>query len=96
MYFVEKDLGNKSTRDKAPIKLLKTPALMASGISTKLLPKFLNELFDRLKLLLQKKKAGKKSNINNEEIVAVVDKLLEYKCISTKQSSALVELFSKP
>ena len=37
-----------------------------------------NELCDRLKLLVQEKQAGKKSNIMNEEIVAIADKLLEY------------------
>ena len=35
--------------------------------------------FDRMKLLLQEKHAGKNSNIFNDEIVARVDKLLEYK-----------------
>ena len=44
-----------------------------------------NELCDRLKLLLQQKHAGNNSNIINEEIAAIVDKLLEYYCISKKQ-----------
>ena len=44
-----------------------------------------NELCDRLKLLLQEKHAGNNSDINNDEIVAIVDKLLEYRCISRKQ-----------
>ena len=43
-----------------------------------------NETCDRLKLLLQEKHGGNNSNIINEEIVAKVDKLLEYKCISKK------------
>ena len=42
---------------------------MASGISTIFLPENPNELCDRLKLLLQQKKAGKNSDIINEEIV---------------------------
>ena len=60
----------------------------ASGdkrISTILLPKNPAELCDRTKLLLQGKQAGNNSDIINEEIVAKADKLLEYKCISTKQ-----------
>ena len=44
-----------------------------------------DELCDRLKLLLQEKQAGNNSDIINDEIVAIVDKLLEYKCISEKQ-----------
>ena len=43
------------------------------------------ELCDRLKLLLQEKQAGNNSDIINQEIVAMVDKLLEYKFISKKQ-----------
>ena len=40
--------------------------------------------FDIIKLLLQEKHAGNNSDIINEEIIALVDKLLEYKCISKK------------
>ena len=88
MNFDQKAIGKKSTRDKALIKLLKSPGLMvsASGVSkTKFLSSDLDELCDRLKLLLQEKHAGNNSNIINEEIVAIVDKLFEYKCISEKQ-----------
>ena len=38
MFFDEKTSGNKSTRDKSFIRLLKSPAIMASGISTIFLP----------------------------------------------------------
>ena len=44
-----------------------------------------NELCLIIKILLQEKQAGNISNITDEEIVAVADKLLEYKFISTKQ-----------
>ena len=58
----------------------------ASGVSkTIFLSSDPDELSDRLKLLLQEKQAGNNSDIINEEIVAIVDKLLEYKCISKKQ-----------
>ena len=48
------------------------------------------ELCDRLKLLLQEKHAGNISDIINQEIVARVDKLLEYKCITKKQHKQIL------
>ena len=58
----------------------------ASGISkTIVLSSDPDERCDRLKLLLQEKHAGNNSDIINDEVVALVDKLLEYKCISKKQ-----------
>ena len=84
--FDQKAVGNKSTRDRILIKLLKSPAIISSGVSkTIFLSSDPNELCDRLKLLLQEKQAGNNSDINNETIIAIVDKLLEYKCISKKQ-----------
>ena len=76
-----KQKGRKSKRDKTLIELLKSPAIMASGISnTIFLPSDTDELCDRWKLLPQKKQAGNSSNSINEEFVAIVDKLLECKC----------------
>ena len=83
--FDNKQKGPKIDRDKSDIRLLKSPAFMASGISTKLLSSDPNELCNRLKLLLQEKHADNNSDIINKEIIAIVDKLLEYKCISKKQ-----------
>ena len=77
MNFDQKAIGNKSTRDKTLIKLLKSPGLMvsASGVSkTIFLSSDANELRDRLRLLLQEKYAGNNSDIINDEIVAIVDK----------------------
>ena len=88
MHFDLNAPGNKSTRDRKLIKLLNSPGLMvsASGISkTIFLSSDPNELCDRLKLLLQEKHAGNNSDIIDQEIVAIVDKLLEYKCITKKQ-----------
>ena len=88
MKFDTKALGNKSIRDRKLIKLLNSPGLMvsASGIpKTIFLSSDPNELRNRLKLLLQEKHAGNNSDIINQEIVAIVDKLLEYKCISKKE-----------
>ena len=88
MNFDSKAQGNKSTRDRTLIKLLKSPGLMdsASGVSkTIFLSSAPDELCERLKLLLQEKQPGKNSDIINQELVAIIGKLLEYKCISKKQ-----------
>ena len=74
--FDTKALGNRSTRVRTLIKLLKSPDLMvsASGVSkTIFLSSDPDELCDRLKLLLQEKKAGNNSDIFNQEIVAIVE-----------------------
>ena len=86
MNFDRSRIGNKSTRDRTLITLLNSPAILASGISkTIFLSSDPDELCIRLKLLLQEKHAGNNSDIINDEIVAIVVKLLEYKCISKKQ-----------
>ena len=93
MNFDQKAVGKKSIRDRTLIKLLNSPGLMvsASGVSkTIFLSSDANELCDRLKLLLQEKNAGNNSDIINDEIVAIVDKLLEYKCISKKQHKQIL------
>ena len=93
MHFDPKASGNKSTRDRKLIKLLNSPGLIvsASGVSkTIFLSSDANELCDRLKLLLQEKHAGNNSDIINDEIVAIIDKLLEYKCISKKQHKQIL------
>ena len=93
MHFDLKTAGKKSTRDRTLIKLLKSPGLMlsASGVSkTIFLSSDPNELFDRLKLIIQEKHAGNNSNIINNEIVAIVDKILEYKCISKQQHKQIL------
>ena len=93
MHFDERRFGNKSTRDKTLINLLKSPGLMvsASGVSrTIFLSSDPDELCNRLKLLLLEKHAGNNSDIINDEIVAIVDKLLEYKCISKKQHKQIL------
>ena len=91
MQFDERRVGNKSTRDKTLIKLLNSPAIMASGISkTKILSSDPDEFCDRLRLLLQDKHAGNNSDIINDGIVAIVDKLLEYNCISKQQHKQIL------
>ena len=91
MRYDTKSTGRPSVRHESMIRLLDQPAIMASGFSkTIILSSDPNELCDRLKLLLQEKQAGNNSNIINEEIVAIVDKLLEYKCISKKQHKQIL------
>ena len=81
-----KSTGIPSVRHNSMVRLLNQPAIMAFGFSkTIILSSDPNELCNRLKLLLQEKQAGNNSDIINDEIVAIVDKLLEYKCISKKQ-----------
>ena len=93
MNYDTKSTGRPSTRHTSIVNILESPAIMASGISrTKILSFNPNELCDRLKLLLQEKKekAGNNSDIINDEIVAIVDKFLEYKCISKKQHKQIL------
>ena len=93
MHFDLKAVGKKPTRDKTLIKLLKSPGLTVSAsdvAKTIFLSSDPDELCDRLKLLLQEKHAGNNSDLINDEIVAIVDKLLEYKCISKKQHKQIL------
>ena len=54
--------------------------ISVSGISnTKFLTINDDELYDRLTLLLQEKHAGNNSKPFNDKIIAIIDKLLEYK-----------------
>ena len=91
MNYDTKSTGRPSVRHNSMIRLLDQPAITASGISkTLILSSDPNELCDRLKLLLQEKHAGNNSDIINDEIFAIVDKLLEYKCISKKQHKQIL------
>ena len=86
-----KSTGRPSVRHESMIRLLDKPANKASGISkTIFLTSDPNELCDRLKSLLQEKHGGNNSNLIDEEIVIIVDKLLEYKCISKKQHNQIL------
>ena len=75
----------KSTRDRTLIKIPKSPAIMAYGISTKFQPSDSSDFCDKSKLLLQDEHAGSISDMILEDTIAKVDKLLEYKCIYKKQ-----------
>ena len=57
----------------------------ASGVSkTIFLSSDPDKTCDRLKLMLQENQTGNNSDLFNEETVAIVHRLLEYKCISKK------------
>ena len=93
MHFDKRVPGKKTTRDRTLTKLLKTPGLMvsASDVSnTIILSSDLDELCERIKLLQQEKQAGNNSDMINQEIVAIVDKILELKCISKKQHNQIL------
>ena len=91
MNYDTKRTGRPSTRHTSIIKILESPAILASGISkTIILSSDPNELCDRLRLLSQEKHAGNNSDIINDEIFAIVDKLLEYKCIYKKQHKQIL------
>ena len=90
MKFDIKQKGRESSRDKSVKRLRKSPAIMASGVTTIFLSSDPNELCKRLKLLLQEKQAGNSSDKINDEIVVIFDKLLEYKCISKNQHKQIL------
>ena len=90
VYFDKKTLLYRNTRDKPIIRMLESLAIIASWIFTVISPKNLDQLYDRKFILLQEKQAGKISEINKEETDAIVEKLLEHKCISTKQDQFLL------
>ena len=91
MKYKLKNKGRPSIRHNSMIRLLNQSPIEASGFSkTIILSSDPNELCDRLKLLLQERNAGNNSDIINDEIVAIVDKLLEYKCISKKQHKQIL------
>ena len=91
MNYDTKSPGRPSIRHDSVVKILNSPAIMASGVSNIIiLSSDPNELCDRLRLLLQEKHAGNNSDLINDEIIAIVDKLLEYKCISKKQHKQIL------
>ena len=91
MKYKLKNKGRPSIRHNSMIRLLNQSPIKASGFSkTIILSSDPNELCDRLKLLLQEEHGGNNSNLIDEEIVAIVDNLLEYKCISKKQHKQIL------
>ena len=91
MNYDTKSVGRPGVRHTSIIKILDSPAILASGISrTIFLSSNPDELCDRLKILLQEKHAGNNSDLLNQEIFSIVDNLLEYKCISKKEHKQIL------
>ena len=74
MNFSNRQIGRKRTGDRSLAKLLKSSAIMVSGISTKFPPESPNEFCYRIKLILQEKLLGNNSDVINYKNIAVVDK----------------------
>ena len=93
MNFNIKQKERKSDRDRSMKKLLKSPAIMTSGVTTIFLPENPDEFCNRsnrIKLLLHEKQAGNNSIMNNNEIIGIVDKLLEYNSMSKKEHKQIL------
>ena len=91
MNYDTKSIGRPSIRHSSIIKIFESPAVLASGFSkTIILFSDPNELCDGLRLLIQEKHAVNNSDISNDEMVVIVDKFLEYKCISKKQHKQIL------
>ena len=91
MKYKLKNKGRPSIRHSSMIRVLNQTPITASGFTkTIILSSDPNELCDRLKILLQEKHGGNNSNLIDEEIVAIIEKLLEYKCSSKKQQKQIL------
>ena len=53
-----------------------------------------NEICDKFKILQQQKQAGNNSDIINQKIVAIFDKLIEEKCINPNQPKEVYQIFN--
>ena len=85
----------KSNRDRNLIKTYHNKrSKLASVLKTVSLAENLDELCGRFKLLLQEKRTGNNSNIINEEIVVIIDKLLEYKSITPSVHKKNYKIFN--
>ena len=96
MHFDIHALGRPSTRDTNVINnYYNKRAILASGLQKVIfLSENPNELCDRLHLIIQEKQGGNDTNRFDNEIVAIVDKLLEYKSITTKQHKQILINFN--
>ena len=91
--FDVKAQGNRYNRDRAVMKLLKSTGLRTSafGLSnTIFLTSVPFKLCDRLNFLQQEKQSANNCDIINDEIVALFDKLLEYRCLSSKHHKQIL------
>ena len=88
----------KSNRDKTlPNNYYSKRALLASGFEEVIfLSENPNELCNRLCLINQEKQAGNDTNKFDNEIIAILDKLLKYKSITPSQCEKNLKKFNLP
>ena len=91
-YYFIKDLINQYKYQHIPYQLCQ----LGSGFNQYVfLPSDPDELVDQLKLLYFEKVGGNDNPMLNEQIIAIADKLLQYKCITTNQHQNILSAFTK-
>ena len=90
-YYFIKDLVYQYIHQQIPYQL----SQLGSGLNFVFLPSDPDELVDQLKLLYFEKVGGNDNPQLNEQIIANVDKLLEYECITTNQYQNIISTFTE-
>ena len=91
-YYFIKDLINQYKYQHIPYQL----SQLGSGFNQYVfLSSDPDELVDQLKLLYFEKVGGNDNPMLNEQIIAIADKLLQYKCITTNQHQNILSAFTK-
>ena len=86
--------GDKKSNRYSLIKaLFNTYYQEGNGLKFIFLPTDPDELVDQLKLIVLEKVGGNNNPMLSEQIVAIVDKLLEFECITTNQHQNLMNTF---
>ena len=67
-------------------------AIFASGLKTIFFPVNPNQICDRQKLLLQEKRTGNTSKKIIEQMMAIFDELLDYKCITPSEQKESLKI----
>ena len=71
---------------KTPLKkICNKKTILASGLKTIFFSENLIDLRGRIKFILKGKQPGNNSNAINEEMVAIIEKMLQHKCITPTQ-----------
>ena len=69
-------------------------AILPSRLKTIFLSEIPDELCDKVKLLIQEKRARNISDMINQKMFAIIDKSLEYKCITPTQHKKFIKKFN--
>ena len=86
--------GDKKSSRYNFINFLFQPQLESGFNQYIFLPSDPNQLVDQLKLLYFEKVGGIDNPMLSEQVIAIVDKLLEYECITTNQHQKITSSFS--